>query len=210
MTTVTAENPPRAIKLVGDHLSLDFTNTASWRGREIPEEHLNTYQDLLNWSSLAGVLGDGEIRNLSREGSIQPEASKRVLERAVELREAIYHILSAKISNDPTSDANLITMNRELREALMRLRLSPDLEGYTLDFGWGGGALDQMLWPIARAVSDLLTSDDLDWVRRCAADDCGWLFLDTSRNRSRRWCDMKDCGNRSKARSFYKRRQGKK
>jgi len=210
MTTVAPENPPRTIKLVGGQLSIDFINTVYWRGREIPEEHLNTYQDLLNWSSIASILNEDDARNLSQEGSIQPEASKRVLDRAVELREAIYRIFSAKISGKPASDADITVLNRELREALTRLRLSHDSEKYKLNFGWGGGALDQMLWPIAKAASDVLTSDDLDRVRRCAADDCGWLFLDTSRNRSRKWCDMKDCGNRSKARSFYKRKQEKK
>jgi predicted RNA-binding Zn ribbon-like protein len=210
MTTVSAENPPRTIKLVGGQLSLDFTNTVSWRGRETPEEYLNTYQDLLNWSILAGILGEDEVRDLSREGSIQPEAAKRVVERAVELREAIYRIFSAKISEGLASEADLTALNRELREALTRLRLSPEGDGFALDFGRGGGALDQMLWSVAKAASDLLTSDGLDRLRRCAAEDCGWLFLDTSRNRSRRWCDMKDCGNRRKARSFYNRRQGKK
>ena len=207
MTTVTAENPPRTIKFVGGQLSLDFTNTVSWRGREIPEEQLSTYQDLLNWSSLAGILREDAARNLSREGSIQPEAAKRVLERAVELREAIYRIFTAKISDEPASDADLISLNRELRDALTRLRLSTKTDGYALDFGLVGGALDQMLWPIARSASGLLTSDSLDRVRRCGSDDCGWLFLDTSRNKSRRWCDMKECGNRSKARRFYERKR---
>ncbi len=207
MTTVTTENAPRTTKFVGGQLSLDFTNTVSWRGREIPEEQLNSYQDLLNWSSLAGILGEDSARNLSREGSIQPEAAKRVLERAVELREAIYRIFTAKISDEQASDADLITLNRELRDALTRLRLSAKADGYALDFGWVGGALDQMLWPIARSASELLISDSLDRVSRCASDDCGWLFLDTSRNRSRRWCDMKECGNRSKARRFYERKR---
>lgn len=208
MTTATPENPPRTIKLVGGRLSLDFTNTVTWRGREIPEENLNTYRDLLNWSTLAGIMDEDEARDLNREGSIQPEDAKRVLERAVELREAIYRIFTANISAKPASDDDLISLNRELREALTRLRLSPEPEGYALDFGWGGDSLDQMLWPIARSSSELLTSDELVRVRRCAADDCGWLFLDMSRNRSRRWCDMKDCGNRRKARRFYERKRG--
>ena len=173
MTAVTAENPPRTIKFVGGQLSLDFTNTVSWRGRETPEENLNTYQDLLNWSILAGILEEGDAQKLSREGSIQPESAKRVLARTVELREAIYHIFNAKTSGEQASDGDLVKLNRELQEALTRLRLSPNSEGYALNFGWGGGALDQMLWPIARAASDLLTSDDLDRVSRCAADDCG-------------------------------------
>jgi predicted RNA-binding Zn ribbon-like protein len=209
MTAMSIENPPRPFKLIGGQLSLDFINTVSWRGREIPEENLNTYQDLLDWSTFVNILGDDDARELSREGSIRPEDAKRVLGRAVELREAIYRVFSAKELNDPVSDADLVTINRELREALIRLRLSADPKGYALDFGWGGGALDQMLWSVARATSHLLTSDELDRVSRCASNDCGWLFLDTSKNRSRRWCDMKDCGNRNKARRFYERRRGK-
>ena len=208
MTTAIAENPPREIKLVGGQLSLDFTNTVTWRGRQFPEEKLNSYQDLLDWSVLAGILDEGDARNLSREGGIQPEAAKIVLERAVALREAIHRIFTANILAEPADDDDLVTLNRELREALTRLRISTDPGGYALDFGWCGGSLDQTLWPIARSASELLTSDDLVRVRRCAADDCDWLFLDTSRNRSRRWCDMKDCGNRSKARRFYERKRG--
>lgn len=210
MTTAIAENPPREIKLVGGQLSLDFTNTVSWRGRQFSEEKLNSYQDLLDWSVLAGIFDEGYARKLSREGGIQPEAAKRVLERAVELREAIHRIFTANISAEPASDDDLVTLNRELREALTRLRLSTEPGGYSLDFGWGGDSLDQMLWSIARSASELLTSNDLVRVRCCAADDCVWLFLDTSRNRSRRWCDMKDCGNRSKARRFYERKRGAK
>ncbi len=208
MTAAKAENPPRAIKLIGGQLSLDFANTVSYRGRQFPEEKLNGFQDLLDWSVLAGTLDEGDARKLSREGGIQPEAAKRVLERAVELREAIHRIFTANISAEPASDDDLVTLNRELREALTRLRLSSEPVGYSLDFGWGGDSLDQVLWPIAKSASELLTSDDLVRVRRCAADDCDWLFLDTSRNRSRRWCDMKDCGNRSKARRFYERKRG--
>ncbi len=208
MTAVSMENPPRPFKLIGGQLSLDFTNTVAWRGREIQEDNLNTYQDLLDWSTLAGIIGDDDARELSREGSIQIEDAKRVLDRAVELREAIYRVFSTKVSNESVSDFDLVTINRELREALTRLRLSADSEGYTLDFGWGVSTLDRMLWTIVRAASDLLTSEELSRVSRCASDDCGWLFIDTSKNRSRRWCDMKDCGNRSKARRFYERKRG--
>ena len=65
--------------------------------------------------------------------------------------------------------------------------------------------LDQMLWPIIRSAAELLTSDKLDRVCECPGENCGWLFIDMSRNRSRRWCDMKDCGNRAKARRHYRK-----
>src|SRR5690606_34555848 len=75
-------------------------------------------------------------------------------------------------------------------------------------FGWPeSNALDQVLWPVAVSAAELLTSADRERVKECAADTCNWLFLDMSRNRSRRWCDMKECGNRAKARRFYKRQR---
>ena len=66
-------------------------------------------------------------------------------------------------------------------------------------------ALDRVLWPVVRDAAELLSGEDLDRVGRCADANCGWLFLDTSRNHSRRWCSMKDCGNRAKARRHYQR-----
>ena len=77
--------------------------------------------------------------------------------------------------------------------------------GYTWVWDEGGRALDSMLWPVARSAADLLTSGELQAVRQCAGRACGWLFLDTSRNRTRRWCDMSVCGNRAKARRHHER-----
>lgn len=77
-------------------------------------------------------------------------------------------------------------------------------------WGWDDAApaLDRPLWPVARSLAELLTSDELPRVRECAADNCAWLFIDTSKNRSRRWCDMAVCGNRAKARRHYARARG--
>jgi predicted RNA-binding Zn ribbon-like protein len=65
--------------------------------------------------------------------------------------------------------------------------------------------LDRMLWPVARSAADTLTSGDLKRVRRCARQGCDWLFVDTSKNRSRRWCSMSMCGSRVKAGRYYRR-----
>jgi predicted RNA-binding Zn ribbon-like protein len=64
-----------------------------------------------------------------------------------------------------------------------------------------------MLWPIVDAAADLLVRGEPERIKTCGSATCGWLFLDLSRNRSRRWCDMKDCGNRAKARRHYARRK---
>jgi predicted RNA-binding Zn ribbon-like protein len=55
---------------------------------------------------------------------------------------------------------------------------------------------------VARSAAELLQSEELGRVRRCDGEDCRWLFLDTSRSRNRRWCDMADCGNTAKVRRY--------
>lgn len=91
-------------------------------------------------------------------------------------------------------------LNRELRRASADARLVASADG--VEWRWEGNAeaLDQMLVPIARSAAELLTSPEVDRVRECSSDTCGWLFLDVSKNRSRRWCDMKTCGNLQKVR----------
>jgi predicted RNA-binding Zn ribbon-like protein len=99
----------------------------------------------------------------------------------------------------------LAVLNEELASAMARSQVVPTDEGFTWLWAQGGKALDCMLWPIARSAADLLTDGPLDSVRVCEGRGCGWMFLDTSRNRTRRWCDMKICGNRAKARRHQER-----
>jgi predicted RNA-binding Zn ribbon-like protein len=112
--------------------------------------------------------------------------------------------LAISLGSQPPA-ADLAAFNAELARSLARSRIVLTAEGFAWDWTDGGDALDQMLWPVVRDASDLLTSEELDRVGQCADDRCGWLFLDSSRNRSRRWCSMEDCGNRAKARRHYQR-----
>jgi predicted RNA-binding Zn ribbon-like protein len=106
----------------------------------------------------------------------------------------------------PASD-DLHAFNGFLSEALSSMELQPASEGYRLERRDGQGQLDSLLWPIASAASQLLTSDQTQSIRRCDAETCRWFFVDRSRNHSRRWCDMKVCGNRAKARQFYRQQK---
>ncbi len=128
-----------------------------------------------------------------------------MLRRARELREAIFRVFSAiaRESSPPTEATR--RLNEALPQALARLRLVEDEPGFRWDWE-EDDALDRVLWPVVRSAAELLTSDQLDRVRECAAEDCAWLFIDGSKNRSRRWCDMAVCGNRSKVRRFRERR----
>lgn len=122
-------------------------------------------------------------------------------------REAIYDIFSMIAEGGDPRAVDIDILNEELSISFNHLKLRHSENGYRLDLERNGIVLDQLLWPIAQSASDLLVSNKLNRVRRCAAEECGWLFLDTSRNRSRRWCNMKDCGNRMKARRHYKQKR---
>ena len=195
------------LKLLGGRLSLDFVNTADWHASDHPVEFLTSYSDLVAWSQHVGILTDHQAQRLLKEAARRPVDASAVLERAITLREAIYRIFWAISRGRPPQAADLATFNVELSGALAQSRIVSTAEGFTWDWADAEDTLDWMLWPVAHDAAGLLTSEELDRVGQCADDRCGWLFLDTSRNRSRRWCSMEDCGNRAKARRHYKRKR---
>jgi predicted RNA-binding Zn ribbon-like protein len=199
---------PYEFEISGGALCLDLTNTVSNRGTE-PIERLVGYGDLVDWARQAGAADDGEARALRRRAAAEPDAAAAVLARARALREALYALFSAAAAGRPGPEPALAVLNAELPAALARRRLARDGAAYRWRDAAGedGPPLDAPLAPAVRSAAELLTSDELALVRECAADTCGWLFLDRSRNRSRRWCDMKVCGNRAKARRHYRRRK---
>ena len=189
-------------EFTGNHLCLDFTNTVQDRSTS-PRELLNSYSDLLLWSQGAQILTEGEAERLREEAARHTKEAKAVLQRAIDLREALYRIFFAVARGSSPAQADLHTLNTEFSEAMSQACIVPAKDIFTLDWTGKEKALDRMLWTIVHSASDLLTSEGLDDVRVCAAEDCNWLFLDTSKNHSRRWCDMKSCGNRAKARKHY-------
>ena len=204
----TTHLPPTPhFQLLAGNLCLDFANTADWHESEQPVELLTSFGDLLIWGRDAGVLDDGDVARLMRAAEYQPEAAIAVYERAIELRETIFRIFRLVARQQPATPDDLKLLNDEVTLAHRHRALVPQADGY--GWAWIGQdvALDRVLWEVAQSASDLLTSEGLARVRQCAGDPCGWLFFDTSRNRSRRWCNMEGCGNRAKARRYYERRK---
>jgi predicted RNA-binding Zn ribbon-like protein len=197
-TEVQAPN----FEFTGNHLCLDFTNTVQDRSTS-PRELLNSYSDLLLWSQGAQILTEDEAERLREEAARHTREAKAVLQRAIDLREALYRIFFAVARGSSPEKVDLSTLNTEFSEAMSQACIVPAKDSFALDWTGKEKALDRMLWTLARSAADLLTSAELDDVRVCAADDCKWLFLDTSKNHTRRWCDMKSCGNRAKARKHY-------
>lgn len=194
--------------LSAGQLSLDLPNTLGRRPTAEPIERLASYGHLLAWSRLAGLVNDDLAAALLDEAARRPDEARRVLRRAVSLRETIYDAMHAVVVGEPVQHAALATINAEVARANGHARVVPTDAGFAWGWDEEGPSLDRLLWPVARSVAELLTSSELPLVRECAANDCAWLFIDTSKNRSRRWCDMAVCGNRAKARRHYARVRG--
>lgn len=187
-------------------VSLDLVNTLDWRSSDAPGELLNSYSDLLRWARHTGAIREREARELASEATKHPKKATAVLARAVALRETLFRLFSAAADGRHAEASDVDALNRSLSDALSRLRLRPAKEGYQWEWEDGGGGevdLERVLWPVVRAAGELLTSEQLTLLRRCPGEGCAWLFLDTSRNKSRRWCSMEVCGNRSKVRRHY-------
>ncbi len=193
------------IILVGGALCLDFANIVGHRPTDHAIERLHSYANLVTWSHHAGILDDRGARGLLRAAARHPRAAQMVLNRALELREAIAWIFYATSRGRSPKPARLATLNIALKAALGQVRITRTGAQFQWDWMADRTDLDRMLWPIARSAAELLTSHDLAHVRQCAQEGCGWLFLDVSRNRRRRWCTMNICGNRAKVRRFYRR-----
>lgn len=204
---VETETYLEKLKLETGWLCLDFANTANWHASDRPQEELNSYADLVGWARRVGVLTEPTARRLLQEATSRLTEAALALDQAIALREAIYRIFSSMAGGRPANTDDVELLNTALSEGLVWLRLVPMTD--RLVWGWAGDetALDRMLWPAARSAAELLTSEEVDRVKECADDHgCGYLFFDTSRNRSRRWCDMKSCGNRAKVRRHRRRK----
>jgi len=195
-------------QIIARELCLDFINTLD--NRPVPErrqELIQSYDDLLDWATQAGALSAARRVVLLRESESHAKDAAAVRARAVELRECLYRIMTAVARNRLVSEDDLREFNVYVGKALSHLELRPARKGFRLAWPENHTQLDSVWWPIVRSASDLLSGDDLRSVRECGDDTCRWLFVDRSKNHSRRWCDMRVCGNRIKARKFYRRQQ---
>ncbi|MGQ0562257.1 MAG: CGNR zinc finger domain-containing protein [Gemmatimonadota bacterium] len=193
--------------MIGGRTCLDFVNTGSQRRVGPFNEELNSYEDLLAWGSQADQLTLAEASHLNARGAQDAQGAKEVLERARALREAIYRVFTARAAGAVLPAADLKLISEEHARAAVNRVLTPTGVG-TCSFQWQTfDALDRPLWPVAVSAVNLAASEDATRVKECGTENCNWLFLDTSKNRSRRWCDMKECGNREKARRHYHRRR---
>ena len=207
MSSTTAP-PSRAasLPLVGGDPALDFCNTTSGRETALRIEHLDTADHVLAWARHARVIGEAEAEALAGRALADPAFGRDLLGRALQLRDAI-HVAGAAIAARREAPFDTLgTLARIHASCVSRATLIAR-DG---NFGWcwapQEAPVEAVLGPIAVSALQLLSHGDLSRLKQCCGAACGWLFLDTSKNKSRRWCEMEVCGNRAKQKRHQDRR----
>ncbi|NTX30459.1 ABATE domain-containing protein [Burkholderia pyrrocinia] len=182
-------------------LSIDFANTLYWRGSDPPTETFGTMDDLLAWCREQAGVPAGMADRCRVRGAEEGEPA--MLARALALREALYRLFHAQAERREPQPDDLALLGGFLAEASPRVALARIDGGYAWRIGGAGATLAGLLSPVLWSATDLLGGARLAKVKRCANDACQWLFIDDSKNGSRRWCSMSSCGNRAKAYRHY-------
>ena len=196
---------PKPFKLFAGHPALELVNTLDLRFSANPQDLLPSYADLLRFAAQLRLLTAEQARKLGR--TVGANDGQRVLASALELREALATVLYAWVDGGKPADGQVEILERYFHAAALHRSLGSGDE--RLVWSWAGfeQQAEIPLWKLAQAASDLLVSEDAKQVKGCGDPTCRWLFLDLSKNHTRRWCDMKTCGNRMKARRHQARLQ---
>lgn len=208
-------DPDLPFKYVGGDPCLDLVNTVDWTRRGLEKDRLTDYARLTRWAEGAGIVSRREAERLRREGVERPREAQAACDAARWLRHVLQRLFAAIAAGEKPGTA-LDDFNDLLAGALPRLRIvllaktararsaqSP------VEWAWQGreDELEAILWPVVRSAADLLTSPEARRVRVCGSLDCGWIYVDRSRNRLRRWCEMETCGTLEKSRRRSERRR---
>lgn len=188
-------------------ICLDFANTNNWHASAHPDENLHNYDDLVAWGKAAGIISVEANEYTCHLAGEHPDEAERAYHNALQLREAIYRVFSNRYAGTPIPEADLWLINAIVWQAMSHRRVVP--AGSEFKWEWDSDCDDPnlILWRVALSAVDLLTSDKVSRVRECEDDrGCGYLFIDMSKNHSRRWCSMESCGNRAKAHRHYSRK----
>ncbi|MGA8085727.1 MAG: CGNR zinc finger domain-containing protein [Terracidiphilus sp.] len=198
----------KPFELIAGNAALDLVNTLDWRFREEPppEELLRDYDDLAYFSAQSGLISDALARRLIR--NVSESKAAHVVVAVRELREAAALVLYAALDGDEVPGSAVASLERNFKRARDSQRLQKVAGKLDWEFSQGNSLPELPLWLLSLRAAELVTSDEMERVRACGNAECRWLFLDTSKNHTRRWCDMKICGNRMKARRFKAQHRG--
>jgi predicted RNA-binding Zn ribbon-like protein len=196
-------------EFIAEALCLDFANTIHDRRAEDQEEELHDISDVLQWAKEAALLSTADHDRLAAHYRRKSREAAAELADAIKVRDLLVSIFSSIAIGNSVPNQRLSELNSALAQVPGLLRLHKNSGRIRTEWTSAANGLKQVLFPVLTSAAELLASDRVGRVRECGSNDCTWLFVDESRNRSRRWCDMRACGNRMKARRHYQRAKGK-
>ena len=200
---------PGTLSLVAGKLALDFANTESGRGGAEHLDHLQTAADLVAWAAHAKIIGERDASLARRITKDQTKLARHLIARGRFLRETIYQINSGVVVGKLPAENLLRSLTAAHAELLAAATLSPNGNNY----GWAWHPKTELiaaiLGPITLSALNLLTDADFSRIKQCRGNHCGWLFFDSTKNKSRQWCEMSVCGNRAKASALRARARHK-
>ncbi len=193
-------------KYIGGDPAVDLVNTVDWTRDGLKDERLGDYQRLTRWAEGSGVVSPDLVAKLRRRAAKRPAHASTVYRAALQAREIIRRLFLELVGGSAVA-GTVADFNRILAPALQHLRVTPLGTAPRLQLGWKDeeNRLDSVLWPVLWSAASLITSEEASRIRVCGGEDCGWMYVDRSRNGLRRWCQMESCGTREKTR---RRRQG--
>jgi predicted RNA-binding Zn ribbon-like protein len=201
--------PELPFKYVGGDPALDLVNTVDWTERGPEHDRLTDYERLTRWAEGAGALSRPEAAVLRERARAHPKEAEAAYRSALDLRRVL-HGLFVAVARGKARGENLDEFNRLLARTVVRMRVASDeARGRgepRYEITWREAErLESVLWPVVWSAASLMLSDDASRIRICGGPDCGWIYVDRSRNRLRRWCQMATCGTREKSRRRYRR-----
>lgn len=188
----------KTISLDGGALCLDFINTVSDYFIDEPVNYIQSEEEWITWLVRVKLL----------ERDVQFKESSFDLRKILELREILYHIFINYITKKTISASGLKKFNKYLEWANRHINIKLDEDRIVESFQYDSLSANNYLIPIIKSAKDLLISDSVKYIKQCG--NCGWIYLDKSKNRTRRWCNMKACGNKIKTQKYYRKSAGKK
>jgi predicted RNA-binding Zn ribbon-like protein len=217
--------PHEPFRFIGGHVAADLVNTVTWERAGLDRDRLSDYGRVVQWAEEAGVIDRAAAARLRAAALVRPAKAEKVYRASRHLRDVVQRLLrlaGTRILDTSEGERALADFNELLARALKRMRLDapatsghapPDAstqeEANALAWNWEGAdsRLDAPLWPVIWATAQLLASPDVAQLRVCEGVDCGWIYLDHSRNGLRRWCEMQTCGTREKSRRRAERQK---
>lgn len=202
----SASKPKPKFDLLAGSLCLNFANTIDKRSSPIPEDKMDAYESLIAFGEQTGEFSPAEARTLLREGTRQREKASRIFQEAIALREMIFRVVTAVATRREVAKADVTALNAAMRRANAESLITPSKTQLAWRWVEKSTGAERLLGKVARSAAELLTSEDIERVKRCASEKCAWLFMDHSRSRNRRWCEMRTCGSQHKAKAYYHRK----